>query len=151
MDAQQIKVFIDAMAASDLSELEVEHGGWTLRLARGAGGVPRAATRTAAPAAAVEPTAQAIHESPSEPAGVEDIQAPMFGLVHLQQAPGEPPFVKVGDLVEVGQLLCSIEAMKVFNEVRAERAGRIAAIQAVSGIEVEAGQPLFTIEQVTHV
>ena len=151
MDAQQIKVFIDAMAASDLNEMEVEHGGWTLRLARNTGGVPRSAPRAAAPATASP--AQATPAMPSEPAaaGPEELQAPMFGVLHLQQAPGEPPFVKVGDVVEVGQLLCSIEAMKVFNEVRAERAGRIAAVRATSGTEVEAGQALFTIEQVQNV
>ncbi|MBS0455029.1 MAG: biotin/lipoyl-binding protein [Proteobacteria bacterium] len=152
MDAQQIKVFIDAMAASDLSEMEVEHDGWTLRLARGPGVVPRAAPRDAAPAS----NDSAALAQPATPAaraaavGPEEIQAPMFGVVHLQQAPGEPPFVKVGDVVEVGHLLCSIEAMKVFNEVRAERAGRIAAVLATSGTEVEAGQALFTLEQVNQ-
>ena len=150
MDAQQIKVFIDAMAASDLREMEVEHDGWTLRLARGTGGVPRTVPRAAAPASS-DAVAQALPATPIAAAGPEEIHAPMFGVVHLQQAPGEPPFVKVGDVVEVGHLLCSIEAMKVFNEVRAERAGRIAAVLATGGTEVEAGQALVSIEQVKHV
>ena len=75
----------------------------------------------------------------------------MFGVVHLQQAPGEPPFVRVGDVIEAGQMLCAIEAMKVFNDVRADRGGRIAAVLVASGAEVEAGQPLVTIERVDHV
>jgi acetyl-CoA carboxylase biotin carboxyl carrier protein len=75
----------------------------------------------------------------------------MFGVVHLQQSPGDPPFVQPGELVEAGQVLCTIEAMKVFNEVHAEHAGRVAAVLVASGAEVEAGQALVRIERVDHV
>jgi acetyl-CoA carboxylase biotin carboxyl carrier protein len=155
MESQQIKAFIDAMAASDLHELEVSHEGWTLRLVRHAGGaraetqpVPARTPRAVAQAAATPPAA-----APSRPgpAGPEEVRAPMFGVVHLQQAPGEPPWVKVGDTIEAGQMLCSIEAMKVFNEVRAEHGGRVTAILVASGAEVEAGQALLAIERVAHV
>jgi acetyl-CoA carboxylase biotin carboxyl carrier protein len=88
--------------------------------------------------------------SASKDVGPFEVRAPLFGVVHLQQAPGEPPFVKPGDLVAAGQMLCTIEAMKVFNEVRAERAGRVSAVLVTSGSEVEAGQPLLAIEQVAH-
>jgi acetyl-CoA carboxylase biotin carboxyl carrier protein len=125
MDAKQIKDFIDAMAASDLREMEVSHEGWTLRLVRGA-----AVPAQPAPAAAAASTGL-------------DVQAPLFGVVHLQQAPGQPPFVQRGQAVEAGQLLCLIEAMKIYNEVRAERGGTVADVLVISGQEVEAGQPLL--------
>jgi acetyl-CoA carboxylase biotin carboxyl carrier protein len=151
MDPQQIKAFIDAMAASDLDEMEVSHAGWTLRLVRRSGGMqapsirhPRAGggPEFAEPPAAATPAPQA-------PAG--EVRAPMFGVVHLQQSPGEPPFVRPGERVEAGQVLCTIEAMKVFNEVHAEHAGRVAAVLVASGAEVEAGQALVRIERVDHV
>ena len=149
MDAQQIKAFIDAMAASDLQELEVSHEGWTLRLLRG-GVAPRFAPAPAAAAAVVAATPAATPAAAAA-TGPEEIHAPMFGVVHFQQGPGEPPFVKVGDVIEAGQMLCTIEAMKVFNEVRAEHGGRVTAVLVKSGAEVEAGQPLLALEQVKHV
>jgi acetyl-CoA carboxylase biotin carboxyl carrier protein len=147
MDSQQIKAFIDAMAASDLHELEVSHEGWTLRLVR-AGGVGTRVEST--PATSSAPLAAPVGRGePREPRlASEEIPAPMFGVIHLQQSPGQPPFVKVGDVIEPGHLLCSIEAMKVFNEVRAERGGRVAAVLVTSGTEVEAGQPLVRIARV---
>jgi acetyl-CoA carboxylase biotin carboxyl carrier protein len=154
MDAAQIKAFIDAMAASDLHELEVSHEGWTLRLVRHGGGARSA--QAAAPAADKPIPAPVrgdavLPSTPASASGPLEVRAPMFGLVHLQQAPGEPPFVKVGDVIEAGQLLCTIEAMKVFNEVRSERGGRVAAVLVGSGAEVEAGQPLLMLDGVDHV
>jgi acetyl-CoA carboxylase biotin carboxyl carrier protein len=134
MDLQQIKTFIDAMASSDLAEMEVSHDGWTLRLVR------RAATAAAAPriAGAERPPLP----DPVAPL-VDDVRAPLYGVVHLRPSPGEPPFIAAGAAVRAGQTLCVIEAMKVFNEVRAERDGTIAAVLVTSGQEVEAGQPLL--------
>ncbi|HMC15442.1 MAG TPA: acetyl-CoA carboxylase biotin carboxyl carrier protein subunit, partial [Albitalea sp.] len=143
---QQIKAFIDAMAASDLHELEVSHEGWTLRLVRGEaaarGEPPPARPPLAAPAVAAAPAGRGAPEGPL----LEEIRAPMFGVVHLGPAPGEPPFVAVGQAVKAGQTLCVIEAMKVFNEVRAERDATLQAVLVTSGQEVEAGQPLLRFE-----
>lgn len=72
-----------------------------------------------------------------------ELQAPLYGVVHLQTAPGEPPLVAAGQAVRTGQTLCVIEAMKVFNEVRAEHDGVVDAVLVRSGQEVEAGQPLL--------
>ena len=132
MDPQQIKTFIDAMALSDLAEMEFSQDGWTLRLVRQPGSearetMPRAPL-TAPPAAAV---------------AANELRAPMYGVVHLQPTPGEPPFVVAGAAVKAGQTLCVIEAMKVFNEVRAERDAMVDAVLVSSGQEVEAGQPLL--------
>ena len=139
MEAQQIKAFIDAMAASDLDEMEVSHDGWTLRLVRRGTLAPitPAPTRSATPVAAAR-----VEDSEGG-----EVRAPMFGVVHLHPAPGQPAFVEPGDVVEAGQVLCTIEAMKVFNELRAEHPGRVSAVLVASGVEVEAGQPLLVIER----
>jgi acetyl-CoA carboxylase biotin carboxyl carrier protein len=155
MDSQQVKSFIDAMAASDLDEMEVSHDGWTLRLVRRARGsadvIPSSSSLVAPSQAGIQGGAREAPDSSVHGNDEVRIEAPMFGVVHLQQASGEPPFVKAGDLIEAGHLLCTIEAMKVFNEVRAERAGRVRTVLVASGVEVEAGQPLFGIEQVANV
>lgn len=142
MDLHHMKAAIDTMAASDLSEMEVNNEGWTLRLVRHA-------TTGAAPAS-VKPLASPRPQATSS-ASVCDILAPVFGIVHLQAAPGQPPFVQVGEQVRAGQTVCTIEAMKVFNEVACEHAGRVVAVRVVTGTEVEAGQVLVVVEQGTHV
>ena len=144
MDLQQIKAFIDAMAASDLSEMEFSQDGWTLRLVRrpaSSAPAPSAGAPAVVPAEATPPREKAV-----VPAASEVLTAPLFGVVHLQQRPGDPPFVGVGQMVQAGQTLCVIEAMKVFNEVRAEHDATVAAVLVASGQEVEAGQPLFRFE-----
>jgi acetyl-CoA carboxylase biotin carboxyl carrier protein len=146
MDSQQIKAFIDAMAASDLDEMEVSHDGWTLRLTRrgaGQGSVRPLARAASAPLTTAAAASAAAAESSLTASVPTEVRAPLFGVVHLQQGLGEPAFVQVGQRFEAGQMLCVIEAMKVFNEVRAEQAGSVAAILVASGQEVEAGQPLL--------
>lgn len=143
MDSQDMKAAIEAMAASDLSEMEVSHEGWTLRLKRNPDlGRPVVHRPAFAPA---QPPVTAPH------AQVQPILAPVFGIVHLQAAPGQPPFVQVGDTVQAGQTLCTIEAMKVFNEVCSEQTGRVIEIRATTGTEVEAGQVLLVVEPGRHV
>lgn len=127
MDALQIKTFIDAMASSGLSEMEVAKDGWTLRLVRGV-----------APCAAAPSTPAAD----SEPKGTSLQAATLGGVVFLQPAPGAAPFAEPGQAVRAGQTLCVIEAMKVFNEVHAERDGVVDAYLVESGQEVDAGQAL---------
>ena len=136
MDQQQIKSFIDAMAKSDLSEMEFSENGWSLRLVR----------RTGSPEVAVAPgaTAQESTSRPTvQPVIAAEITAPLYGVVHLRASPDEPLFVEAGQPVRAGQMLCVIEAMKVFNEVRAERDAVVEAVLVASGQEVDAGQPLF--------
>jgi len=139
MKQEQIKTLIDALAASDLAELEYSENGSTLRLVKlSALGV---ATAVRSPSAARKAPRQALEETTA--VASTECLAPLFGVVHLQPAPGEPPFVQPGQAVEAGQLLCVIEAMKMFNEVRADRAGTVQQVLVHSGQEVEAGQPLF--------
>ena|SRR6185369_5352964 len=143
MEARQIKAIIDAMASSDLAEMEFSQDGWTLRLVRGASGaVPASAPqrprlKVPAPGNGASPAREAA------PAAAGELRAPLYGVVHLQAAPGEPPFVTAGLAVKAGQTLCVIEAMKVFNEVRAEHDAIVDAVLVTSGQEVEAGQPLL--------
>jgi acetyl-CoA carboxylase biotin carboxyl carrier protein len=142
MDPQQIKAFIDAMASSDLAEMEFSQDGWTLRLVRRTNGTPATATRVA-PARPRPTVATAAARRDEVVRPVESIlRAPLYGVVHLQPSPGEPPFVTPGLAVKAGQTLCVIEAMKVFNEVRAGHDGVVDAVLVASGQEVETGQPL---------
>ena len=129
------------MAASDLDALEFSQDGWTLRLVRRADG--RGAPAPVATAAAPSDVPASRPEAEVPAAAPRELTSPLFGIVHLQRAPGESPFVRAGDTVEAGRTLCVIEAMKVFNEVCAERDVTVAAVLVESGQEVEAGQPLF--------
>lgn len=163
MDALQIKTLIDAMASSDLTELEASKDGWTLRLVRGVtGGVTggvnpgvnpgaavgktlgKAPTPASATAAAGRPAAL---QTPGDRADGDPIEqhASLCGTVFLQPAPGEPAFVEPGQAVKAGQTLCVIEAMKVFNEVAAERDGVVDAFLVTSGQDIDAGQPLVRL------
>jgi acetyl-CoA carboxylase biotin carboxyl carrier protein len=151
MDLQVIKALIDAFAASNLAEMEYRADGATLRL------VKRAASAAPAPGQAVDATTDA---SPGEPAAAAQpegaqpgpsaapaafVTTPLHGLVHLQRMPGAPPFVAAGQAVAAGQVLCAIEAMKTFTEIRAERDCTIAEVLVATGQEVDAGQPLFRL------
>jgi len=145
MDPQQIKILIDAMAASDLAEMEYSQDGWTLRLVRQAPASPtpgpqRVPVGAAPRADAARPGATS---TPAEPTSAAELHAPLYGVVHLSPSPGEPPFIVAGQAVKAGQTLCVIEAMKVFNEVRAERDAVVDAVLVSSGQEVEAGQALL--------
>lgn len=120
------------MARSDLTELQLTENGATIRLERSA------------------VTGSVEHVGMAAPAANDDkdsiVAAPMSGTFYAAPAPGEPPLVAIGDKIAAGQQLCVIEAMKVMNIVVAERAGTIAAIHAQSGDDVDAGQPLFTLD-----
>lgn len=143
MDRDLIKALIDALAASDLAELEYRKDGESLRLVKR--GAAAAAPRAPEPAVHA-PVAAPKEAVPEEAAsGSDTIDAPLFGIVHLRQEPGGPPLVTEGQAVAAGQVVCLVEAMKVFNQISAARDCVIAAILVESGQEVEAGQPLFRL------
>lgn len=143
MDIPQIRRLVDLLARSPIDELEIEEGGWKIRLTRQAGGattdfVPPSDPVRHAPAQAADATT----DSPSlDPV----IPSPTYGVFHLSPSPGTPAYVKVGDTVEAGQQVGLVEAMKVFNAVKATQSGRIAKILVEDGAEVEAGTPLFRL------
>ena len=156
MDLQKIKELIDVLAASDLAEIELVEGEHRVRLIKrlraedGAGlrGAPALAPMAthAAPETDVPPHASQAEHSNTE-AG-EWITAPLYGVVHLTPSPDAAAFVQPGELVQAGQTLCVIEAMKMFHEVKARHKGRVVAILATAGEEAEAGAALFQLKAV---
>ena len=151
MDPDVIKSLIEALAASDLAELEYRSNGETLRLVKRGAGLPALAHPTPPRAADAAPV-PAFGQPPPTEAGdavPATIAAPLYGIVYLQQTSGAPPLVAPGQSVTAGQVLCIIEAMKVFTQIRAERDCQIAAVLVQSGEEVEAGQPLFRLAEVS--
>ena len=145
MNLNEIKALIDAMAASDLAEMEISKDGWTLRLVRRS----EAAASTRPPRPTPSSVSRAVGESgldtPPRPTGSPVVRAPLAGIVHLAPSPGEAAFVEIGQTVKAGTTLCVIEAMKVFNEVKAERDGVVEELLVAGGDEVEADQPLLRI------
>jgi acetyl-CoA carboxylase biotin carboxyl carrier protein len=141
MDQQQIKACIDAMSASDVAEMQFSQDGWTLRLVR------RSMNRRDESDEVASTARTSGNASDSTPAPAHEARmplcAPLYGVVHLSPGPDQPPFIGVGAAVTAGQVVCVIEAMKVFNQVRAEFDATIAEILVASGQEVEAGQPLL--------
>lgn len=147
MDRDVIKALIEALAASDLAELEYRSNGETLRLVKRGVGTPAAVRAVAAQPVSPAPEPGQPTPPPKSGGAVPNtIVAPLYGVVHLQQTPGAPPLVAAGQSVTAGQMLCVIEAMKVFNQIRAERDCVIASVLVQSGQEVEARQPLFRLE-----
>ncbi|MFJ3057932.1 acetyl-CoA carboxylase biotin carboxyl carrier protein [Herbaspirillum sp. NPDC087042] len=147
MDLPKIKALIDLLNSSSLSALELAEGEHTLRLERQGGAVPAvAATSVAQAPVPVQPQPQLQPQVPQQSGATGHvIHAPMQGILHLTPAPGEPAFVQVGDEIRAEQVICVIEAMKMFNTVEADAAGRVAEILAVPGTEVKLGQPLLRL------
>ena len=156
MDIQKIKQLIDVLAASDLAEIELVEGEHRVRLVRrrdplAASVEPFQPVSASAPAPtagdAASSTGTAAATAQPQQAQIQ-VRAPLYGVVHLTPAPEAPEFVLPGDLVDAGQTLCVLEAMKMFHEVKAERAARVVAVLAAAGDDVEAGAPLFQLEMV---
>jgi acetyl-CoA carboxylase biotin carboxyl carrier protein len=170
MDLQKIRALIDLLAESPLASLEVIEGDARVKLVKskrharrggarfddaGAAGRVAVASQRQSPlldssAGDVSHVGEATRtESASPPqsatAASHIILAPMFGVVHLTPSPGEAPFVQQCDVVAERQVLCTIEAMKMFNAIESERAGTIVEILVEPGSEVESGQPLFRL------
>lgn len=124
-----------------LTEIEYESNGTYIRVACGqtAQNVAVAPMAMPAPAPVAE---QAAQPAPKK----ETIDSPMVGVVYLTKDPSAPAFVKVGDTVSAGQVVCLIEAMKTYNPIKSTKSGKIAAVLVESGKPVEFGQPLFEIE-----
>ncbi|HHQ42667.1 MAG TPA: acetyl-CoA carboxylase biotin carboxyl carrier protein [Chromatiales bacterium] len=160
MDIRKIKKLIELLEESGIAEIEIREGEESVRISRHSHVAPPPAPVPAAPPPAPAPAAPA----PAEPAPAEApapapaaeggeaipeghvVTAPMVGTFYRAPAPGARPFVEVGQRVEVGDTLCIIEAMKMLNQIEADKAGVIAAILVENGQPVEYGQPLFVIQ-----
>jgi acetyl-CoA carboxylase biotin carboxyl carrier protein len=161
MDIRKIKKMIELLEESGIAEIEIKEGEETLRIARVLPGQAsttyvsapmQAPQMIAAPAvaAAAEAAPAEAAAKPGGPlrAGVGEhiVIAPMVGTYYSAPTPGAKLFVELGDTVEVGQVLCIIEAMKMMNQIESEKAGKVKAIMVKNGEPVEFGQPLFIIQ-----
>ncbi len=142
---REIRELVDLALAKGLAELEVSWGETRIRIRRET--VPSAPPTQWQPGAAV-PASAAIPAEATVPALAQlvTIEAPMVGTFYRAPAPEAPPYVKEGDLIKAGQVLCIIEAMKLMNEIESKVAGRVVKILAENTQPVEYGQPLFLVE-----
>ena len=155
MDLRKLKTLIDLVSESNVAELEITEAEGKVRIVKGGVAPAVAATlATAAPpiqaqAAAVPlPEAQAASaaSAPAAPDTDHAIKSPMVGTFYRTASPGASAFVEIGQEVKLGETVCIIEAMKILNEIEADKAGRIKKILCENGQAVEYGQPLFIIE-----
>jgi acetyl-CoA carboxylase biotin carboxyl carrier protein len=153
MDLRKIKKLIELLEESQLSEIEIHEGEESVRLIRhsGAAIAPAAVPMLSAPpahapnpaqSAAAEPTA----DEPAVPEG-DLVRSPMVGTFYSSPNPETPPFVKAGTKISLGDTLCLVEAMKMFNQIEAEIAGEVVAVLVEDGQPVEFDEPLFVIRR----
>ncbi len=155
MDIRKIKKLIELLEESNIGELEIKEGEESVRIARNSGttqyfsapapgGYAMPAAPTAAPAAA--PVVAAPAAAPAAPVATGHIvKSPMVGTFYRSPSPGSPMFIEVGKTVKAGDIICIIEAMKMMNQIEADKAGVIGAILVEDGNPVEFDQPLVTI------
>ena len=153
MDLRKLKTLIDLVSESNVSELEITEAEGKVRIVKSGGNVVQqfvAAPMQAAPVQAAAPVAAATAaaEAPAAPAAVagHQVKSPMVGTFYRASSPGAKAFVEVGAQVKEGETLCIIEAMKILNEIEADKSGTVTRILADNGQAVEYGQPLFVIE-----
>jgi acetyl-CoA carboxylase biotin carboxyl carrier protein len=160
MNQKELKDLIDFLVEKDITEFELERGDLKVRVKRGAEPVmipaPTSAPmqmvtaadagRPAAPASTAAPSAPAAAPAePAEEAGLHIVKSPIVGTYYEAPSPGSPPFIKVGDEVSAGQVLCIVEAMKLMNEIESDVAGEVVKILVTNNQPIEYGQSLFAI------
>lgn len=149
MDIRKIKKLIELLEESDIGELEIKEGEESVRISRNSPvtyAAPQVVTAPVAAAPAAAPTAAAA--APEEKADAllgHVLKSPMVGTFYAAPSPGSPTFVQVGQHVKVGDVICIVEAMKMMNQIEADKAGVIEAILVEDGDPVEFDQPLVTI------
>jgi len=154
MDIRKIKKLIELLEESDLAEIEIQEGEESLRISRHSQQPPAAQAAYIPPP--VAPPAAALPSAPAEAAAANSdgnslpdghiLLSPMVGTFYRAPAPGSKNFVEVGQQVNVGDTLCIIEAMKMLNQIEADKAGVIAAILVDNAEPVEYNEPLFVIK-----
>jgi acetyl-CoA carboxylase biotin carboxyl carrier protein len=170
MNQKEIRELIEFLVEKDIAEFELERGDVKLHLKRGAASQPAPVVQVApavasipaipvsvAPSAAAFPpvsdtastgaSAKPPAAEEAEEAGLFIVKSPIVGTFYESPSPGAPPFAKIGDLVQEGQALCIIEAMKLMNEIEAEVSGVLAKAFVSNGTPVEYGMPLFGIRK----
>jgi len=143
MDIRKVKKLIELLEESNINEIEIKEGEESVRISRGAVAVaPPIAAPAAAPAPAVAP-AETPTEAPQTSGHV--IKSPMVGTFFRSPSPSSPVFIEVGQTVKAGDVICIVEAMKMMNQIEADKSGVVEAILAEDGQPVEFDQPLVTI------
>ena len=148
MNLKEIKEMIQLMNENGLSEFEMEKDGLKIRLRKGSGGAveqtlvyePRSAAQARGTEAPAKEAASAAGSAKTT------IKSPMVGTFYAAPAPDAAPFVQIGSSVDMGQVICVIEAMKLMNEIKSEMRGKIVEVLVHNGDPVEFGQPLFLVE-----
>jgi len=156
MDLRKLKTLIDLVSDSNVSELEITEAEGKVRIVKGAmpmhqGYGPAAAyiapVASAAAPTGTSPTEVAVSATPApEVQTGHAVKSPMVGTFYRSSSPGAKPFVEVGDSVKAGETICIIEAMKILNEIEADKSGTVSKILSENGQAVEYGQPLFIID-----
>jgi acetyl-CoA carboxylase biotin carboxyl carrier protein len=157
MNQKELKELIEFLIEKDIAEFELERGDVKVKIKRG-GQHAAAHTRAEVPYVAVtvpqSGTPAVVTSAPAAPPAPVDVvpeeelhivKSPIVGTFYEAPSPGAPPFVKVGDIVEVGQVLCIVEAMKLLNEIESDVAGEIVKKMSSNGQPIEYGQELFAI------
>ena len=152
MDLRKLKTLIDLVSESNVSELEITEAEGKVRIVKGGpamvhtmaapAAMPMAAAPALAPAAGAAPAAAPVPEAPKG----HTVKSPMVGTFYRAASPGAKSFVEVGSQVKEGETICIIEAMKILNEIEADKGGTVTQILCENGQAVEYGQPLFIIE-----
>lgn len=153
MDIRKVKKLIELLEESNIDEIEIKEGEESVRISRNGAAVaapvtyaapaPVAAPAPAAAAPAPAPTAEAAPAAPA--ASGHQVKSPMVGTFYAAPSPGSANFIEVGKHVKVGDVICIVEAMKMMNQIEADKAGTIEAILVEDGQPVEFDQPLVTI------
>jgi len=149
MDIRKVKKLIELLEESGIAEIEINEGEESVRISRYAPNAPMAPVQQfAAPApVAAAPAAEPEENSPDSSAiSGHTIDSPMVGTFYTSASPGAPAFCKVGDTVNEGETVCIIEAMKILNQIEADKSGVVKAILIENAQPVEFGQPLIVIE-----
>ena len=145
MDIRKIKKLIEIIEESGIAEIEIKEGEEAIRISRYSA-APAAVTYTTAPGATVPTTPVVTVVATEEKATGHVVKSPMVGTFYRSASPGTNLFVEVGQAVSVGDTLCIIEAMKILNQIEADKSGIITQILVENAEPVEYGQPLFIIE-----
>lgn len=152
MDLRKLKTLIDLVSDSNVSELEITEAEGKVRIVKGS----QAVVHSYAPAIAGTPHTQSAHQgapplAPAEASAPEvselhTVKSPMVGTFYRSSSPGAKAFAEVGDMVKAGETICIIEAMKILNEIEADKSGKVVQVLCENGQAVEYGQALFMIE-----
>lgn len=151
MDLRKLKTLIDLVSESNVSELEITEAEGKIRIVKGGAAVVQQVYANqpmaySAPAPAIVPVEAAVVSAPEAPVAVgHTVKSPMVGTFYRSSSPGATPFVEIGTVVKQGDTVCIVEAMKILNEIEADKSGTITQILCQNGQAVEYGQPLFVI------